>query len=136
MSQTQVTSGSPLIRKLEELAARYHALQQQLNDNDVLSNPQRVIAVSKEAGKLEPVVGRYRDYQKASGAVHELRELSSGKGDPEMAELAATELPEAEAKANDLLERLKDEFVAAEDMSVESFFIEIRAGTGGEEAAL
>jgi peptide chain release factor 1 len=136
MSQAQVTAASPLIRKLDELAARYDALQQQLNDNDVLTNPQRVIAVSREAGKLEPVVGRYRDYLKAGGAVVELRELSAGKGDPEMAALAAAELLEAEAKASELLERLKDEFVAAEDMSVESFFIEIRAGTGGEEAAL
>jgi len=136
MSQAQFTNASPLIRKLDDLAARYDQLQAQLNDTEVLSNPQRVIAVSKEAGQLEPVVGRYRDYQKAQTAVEELRELSRGKADAEMAELAATELPEAEAKATALLERLKDEFVAAEDMSVDSFFLEIRAGTGGEEAAL
>ncbi len=136
MATTPNAVASPLIRKLDELAARYDELQTSLNDPEVLGNPQRVIAASREAGKLEPVVGRYRDYQKAAAAVDELRELSSGKADPEMAELAATELPDAEAKSRDLLERLKDEFVAAEDKSVDSFFIEIRAGTGGEEAAL
>jgi peptide chain release factor 1 len=53
-----------------------------------------------------------------------------------MQELAASELPAALANADALLEAMKDELLAAEDNSVESFFLEIRAGTGGEEAAL
>ena len=61
--------------------------------------------------------------------------MSAG-GDAEMAELAKSEIPDAEAKSSQLLEALKDEFVAAEDNAVDSFFLEIRAGTGGEEAAL
>ena len=61
--------------------------------------------------------------------------MSAGD-DAEMAELARSEIPAAEAKAHQLLEELKDEFVAAEDNAVDSFFLEIRAGTGGEEAAL
>lgn len=61
--------------------------------------------------------------------------MSAG-GDAEMAELAAAELPDAQAKVSQMLEALKDEFVAAEDKAVDSFFLEIRAGTGGDEAAL
>src|SRR5438045_1377193 len=53
-----------------------------------------------------------------------------------MAEMASAELPDARAKADQLLEALKDEFLAAEDNAVDSFFLEVRAGTGGEEAAL
>jgi peptide chain release factor 1 len=53
-----------------------------------------------------------------------------------MAELAVAELPDAELRADQLLEELKFEFLAAEDNAVDSFFLEIRAGTGGEEAAL
>src|SRR4051812_29873784 len=60
----------------------------------------------------------------------------ANSGDAQMADLASGELPEAQAKAAQLLEDLKDELVAAEDNAVDSFFIEIRAGTGGEEAAL
>ena len=56
--------------------------------------------------------------------------------DAELAELAAAELPEAEAAAAALLEQLKDAFLAAEDNAVTSFFLELRAGTGGDEAAL
>ncbi len=106
-----------------------------MNDPAVLSNSPKLVAISKEAGQIEPVVTRYRDYLKSNEAVAELRELS-GSSDKEMAELATIELPDARAKAEAQLEVLKDEFLAAEDNAVVSFFIEIRAGTGGEEAAL
>src|SRR5439155_19813850 len=101
----------------------------------ILSNPTRLVAISKEAGQIEAVVTRFREFKKAQRQVDELREMSSG-GDAEMADLAKSELPDAEAKAHGLLEALKDEFVAAEDNAIDSFFLEIRAGTGGEEAAL
>jgi peptide chain release factor 1 len=122
--------------KLEESARRYDELQATLNDPAVLGNPQQIVAVSKEAGKLEPVVSKYRAYLAAHGSLDDLRRMIENKSDPEMAELAAVELEENSAKAHALLEELKDEFLAAEDNSVESFFLEIRAGTGGEEAAL
>jgi peptide chain release factor 1 len=127
---------SPLIRKLDEIARRHAELEESLNDQAILTNPQRLVSVSKEKGKLDPVVQRYRDYQKAREQADGLREMAENKADPDMAELAVAELPEAEAKADAMLEGLKDEFVAAEDKAVDSFFIEIRAGTGGDEAAL
>ena len=132
---SQKTTDSALIRKLDETAARFDELQQQMNDPAVLGNPQRLVAISKESGQLEPVVSKYRDYQKAHDATVELRELSNG-ADRDMAELAQSELPDAQAKADALLEELKDEFLAAEANVVDSFFLELRAGTGGEEAAL
>jgi peptide chain release factor 1 len=134
MSQT--TSISPLIRKLDELAGRFEMLRNQLNDPAVLGNSQQVISISKESGQLEPVVNRYREYQKALAEVAGLAEMIASKADAEMAELAEAELPEAQAKADAMLEALKDELVAAEDNAIDSFFLEVRAGTGGEEAAL
>jgi peptide chain release factor 1 len=136
MPETTQAPASPLIRKLEEMLRRYSELEASLNDPAVLASPQKMIAASKEKGALESVVGQYREYQKAGAAVDELKEMSANKADAELAELAASELPEAEGKAAALLESLKDEFVAAEDKAVDSFFLEIRAGTGGEEAAL
>jgi peptide chain release factor 1 len=133
MSTAQASS--PLIRKLDDIRKRYDDVESQLNDPAVFGNSQRLVALNKERGSLESVVRQYRDYQKAEAQVAELKEMAGG-GDAEMAELAASELPDAEAKAAAIMEALKDEFVAAEDNSVESFFIEIRAGTGGEEAAL
>lgn len=126
----------PLLRKLDEVAARFEALQESLNNPATLSNSQKLIAASKEAGQLEPLVVRYREYQKARQNAEQLLEMSENRADRDMADLAAAELPEATAKADELMEALKDELLAAEDNAVDSFFLEIRAGTGGEEAAL
>jgi peptide chain release factor 1 len=139
MSETTNTLSAPpaaLIRKLDEMLRRHAELEASLNDPAVLSNTPRLISVSKEKGKLDPVVQRYRDYQKARDAAAELTEMAQNRADADMADLAAAELPEAQAQADALLEGLKDEFVAAEDKAVDSFFVEIRAGTGGDEAAI
>src|SRR5437867_10161183 len=135
MTQSEKTVDSPLIRKLADTERRFSELQDSLNDPALLSNPARLVAASKESGQLEPVVTKFRDYKKIRQQVEELREMSA-ESDIEMADLARAELPEAQARAEQLLESLKDEFVAAEDDAVDSFFLEIRAGTGGEEAAL
>jgi peptide chain release factor 1 len=133
---SQSTPVAPLFRKLDEMAARFQSLQDSLNDPATLSNPQKLISASKESGQLETLVTQYREYQKATANVQQLREMAANTADAEMAELAAAELPEAQASTDAMLEALKDEFVAAEDNVVDSFFLEIRAGTGGEEAAL
>src|SRR3954470_11186517 len=109
MSTTQVSS--PLIRKLDEIQQRYVEIENQLNDPAVFGNTQKLVALNKERGSLESVVRQYRDYQKADAQVAELKEMVGG-GDAEMAELASSELPDAQSKAAALMEALKDEFVA------------------------
>src|SRR5262245_37157124 len=104
-----------------------------MNDPAVLANPQRLIPVNKEVGQLQQVVDRYLEYRKARDEVAHLEELVANKADAEMSQLAETELPDVRSKAGKLLETLKDDFLAAEDNAVDSFFLEIRAGTGGEE---
>ena len=136
MPETATAPPPALIRKLEEKLGRFVELESQLNDPAVMANPQRLVAVSKEKGRLEGIVDSYRQYRKAADAVEELRQIALNRADPDMAALALEELPKAEAHADGLLEAIKEDFVAAEDNAVDSFFLEIRAGTGGEEAAL
>jgi peptide chain release factor 1 len=136
MSQSTAPVAPALIRKLDEKLTRFNSLRESMNDPAVLANSQQLIAISKESGQLEPVVSRYQEYLAAKKAVEDLQTMAQNKADAEMAELAAAELPDARSKADQLLEALKDDFVAAEDNAVDSFFLEIRAGTGGEEAAL
>src|SRR5260221_8570746 len=100
-----------LLRKLDETARRYSELQESLNDPAVLAQPQRMIAASKESGQLDPIVTRYREWQKARDAVGELRELAADKADADMAEMAAAELLGVQTRADELLESLKDEFL-------------------------
>jgi peptide chain release factor 1 len=130
---TTDTAPPALLRKLDEKLARFDELREQMNDPAVLANSQQLIAISKESGQLEPVVTKYRQYLKTHNEEQDLRRMLN---DPEMRELAESELAGVVASAFTLLEELKDEFVAAEDAAVDSFFLEIRAGTGGEEAAL
>ena len=136
MSQSENIMNSPLIRRLSQTERRLAELQDSLNDPAVLTNSAKLVAASKEAGQLEPVVTRFREFQQAAKQVAELSEMSANRADAEMSELAAAELPEARAKADALLEALKEEFVSAEDNAIDSFFFEIRAGTGGDEAGL
>jgi peptide chain release factor 1 len=136
MTQSEKIADSPLMRRLGETERRFAELQDSLNDPATLSNPTRIVAASKEAGSLEPVVTKFREYKAASQQVAELTEMAANRADAEMSELAAAELPDARAKADGLLEDLKDVLVSAEDNAIDSFFFEIRAGTGGEEAAL
>jgi peptide chain release factor 1 len=125
----------PLLARVAERAARHAELQQMMSDPAVLTNSQKLVAISREAGQLSDSAATYADYQKSVREWLELREMQAAD-DVEMSELASAELPGAMAKADALLERLKDAFVSAEDAAVARFFIEIRAGTGGEEAAL
>ena len=136
MSETLNAPPPALIRKLDEIDLRYAELEAQMTDLASGGNSQKIVSVSKEKGQLEAIVTQYRTYRQATAQAAELRELINNKADAEMAELAQSELPAAEAQAAQILETLKDEFVAAEDNAIESFFLEIRAGTGGEEAAL
>src|SRR4051812_30520085 len=106
---------SPLIRKLDEKLARFNSLRESMNDPAVLSNPQKLIAASKESGQLETVLARYQEYRKARGQVDELQTMAANKADAEMAALAAAELKGVQARVDQLLEALKDDFVAAED---------------------
>jgi peptide chain release factor 1 len=116
-----------------EMSARHAAIQQLLSDPAVLTDHVRVGALSREGGQLESVVSRFRAYE---AALKNAGELQSLLNDKEMGEIAQAELPDAVAQAQQLGEALKSDFVAAEDNAVDSFFLEIRAGTGGEEAAL
>ena len=136
MADTLSTAPEALIRRLDNMANRLDELRQQLNDPEVLSNSVKIIAVTREMGKLQEPVDRYQAWKKMIAQAAELKQMAESPGDPEMAELAKSELPEVMGQANDLLERIKDDFVGAEDNAVDSFFMEIRAGTGGEEAAL
>lgn len=136
MSETIQSEPPALMRKLREVSERHEQLTDELNDPAIFGNSQKLVAATREKGAIEGVALRYREYLKTKQSIAELREMAAVGGGDEMAALAAAELPDAVANAARLLEALKDELVAAEDNAVDSFFLEIRAGTGGEEAAL
>ena len=118
--------------RLDAILARAEILQEKMNGE---LPPQEFVSLSKEYARLEPVVAAITRYQKLIAEIDDLKSIIGG-GDEEMNELAEAELAELEEKLPDVQKELeimllpKDE---ADDMNV---ILEVRAGTGGDEAAL
>ena len=125
----------PLLETLAGKAARHAELAEMMNDPEVLSDSKKLISISRESGQLASAREKFEAYVGTVNELHDLQEMIAG-GDKDMAEMAEMEIDDVRAKVNTMMEDLKDAYVSAEDAGVERFFLEIRAGTGGEEAAL
>ena len=129
-------SDNPLVA-LEEVEARYNEIEQQIADPAVACHPTRIVAISKERGKIRPIVLKYRDYKKTLSEIRDAEQiLRDESGEEEFRALAEEEIEQLTAKRDKLLEEIENTLVMADDLHIDSVIMEIRAGTGGEEAAL
>ncbi|RME38788.1 MAG: peptide chain release factor 1 [Planctomycetota bacterium] len=126
-----------LLKRLRSLDERFEELNRMLSDPTVASDPSRSIALTREMGRLKRLVDPYRSLAKIERELEEARALSADKSqDAEMRELARVEAEQLEQRYDALMETLKSLIVTDEDAAISSVILEIRAGTGGEEAAL
>jgi len=126
-----------LLTKLEQIEARYSEIERQISEPEISGNSTRLIALSKEQGKLKAIATKYREYKKAAYGIEEAEQiLSDSTVDEDFKALAKEEIQQLEGKMNLLLEEITNSMVMADDMDIDSVIMEIRAGTGGEEAAL
>ncbi len=126
-----------VLKKLEEIDARYSEIDRQISDPAVVSDPIKLVALSKEQGKIRAMVKKYRQYKKATAGIEDAQQMLADQDtDPEMKALAEEEIEQLTAEQERLLEEMQNTLVMADDMSIGSVILEIRAGTGGEEAAL
>jgi peptide chain release factor 1 len=129
--------GSKVIAKLDALTARVRELTAAASDPETLSRPERAARVRRELGSLQPVVERYAEYRHLLAERAELEDLlADPAADRDLRELAAAERPDVEARLGALAERIVDSLLATTGDGDRSAVIEIRAGTGGDEAAL
>lgn len=122
--------------RLEKVAARYDELTRLLSDPSMIGNPERFRDLSKEYTEIAEIVRTYQAYNKTKADAKNLSELTRGADDAEMRELAEVELKDAEAKVLKLEENLKALLVPKDPNDDKDCIVEIRGGTGGEEAAL
>jgi peptide chain release factor 1 len=122
--------------KLDNTVARYDELTRLLADPAVIGNQERYRELSKEHSGLTPLVTAYHRYRQTKADVDNLQQLSLDATDLEMRDLAAVELPDARAKLTALEEELKALLIPKDPNDDKDCMVEIRAGTGGEEAAL
>jgi peptide chain release factor 1 len=124
-----------LFAKLDEVVKRFDELSAQLEDPAVYGDPARLSEVARERKGLEEVVETYREYQRVEQEIAGNQELVRGD-DAEIAALAEEELAALGPRREELGERLKVLLLPTDPLDEKNILLEIRAGTGGEEAAL
>jgi peptide chain release factor 1 len=126
-----------LIAKLNEIAARQDDLNAQLRDPQIARNPLRIMALGRERARLGRITEPYRELRSIKDHLDEARAiLADPSEDPELRQLAQAEVDELQAQHDRMLQQLKEVLVTADDAAITSVIVEIRAGTGGDEAAL
>jgi len=124
-----------MLTKLEDVDKRYHELEAMLSDPAVQGNRKEFVRISREHAGLNEVVARYRDWKKLDAEEAELAGLIDD-ADPEMRDMASAELPSVRTRKADLEEKLKLLLIPRDPNDDRNVILEIRAGTGGEEASL
>lgn len=122
-------------KMLEEKLERFNELERMMSDPTVQADTGRMAAVAREHGSLAKLATKYRHFKGLNDQILEAVEMVEGK-DPEMRELAEAELPALKEDREKLWNELLDQTVGGEDALRGSCVMEIRGGTGGDEAAL
>jgi len=125
-----------MIEKLEEIKHRFEEIDQLLVQPDTVSNPKKYSQLSKEYGDLEKIVSKYNSFQLAQSQYKHAKEVLQKEKDAEMRELAKMEIDELEPKIESLENELKELLIPKDPNDDKSCIVEIRAGTGGDEASL
>ncbi len=125
-----------MLDKLKELCARYEELELKIQDPDFMSRRSEYTAALKEMGRLAGRVDKYREYNSLLKRKAETQELLSMETDKEILELAREEIDEMEGQEEALLEEIKTLLFQDDTHAGRDLIVEIRAGTGGDEASL
>ncbi len=123
--------------KLDFIQNKYKELSLKVADPEIISNQPVWQSYARELGEIEPIVNKYTEYKKVVESISEDKEiLNDSSSDEEMRELAKMELSESEEQEKILSEELKKLLIPKDPNDQKNVVLEIRAGTGGDEAAL
>ena len=119
--------------KLAQLSRRLEEINRMLSSENVTGNMDNYRKITRESAEIEPVVALYREYEKSEGDLKAAEEMAA---DPEMREFAESEKSETRAKLAQLELDLQKQLLPKDPNDDNNIFLEVRAGTGGDEAAL
>ena len=126
-----------MFEKLSSVASHYEEINRRLMEPGVTGDQAAYTALMKEYSRLTPIVEAYRDYQRAQEAVEEARQLLEEEGsDREMRQLAQEQYDENRQRSQELAQQLTLLLLPRDPNDDKNVIVEIRGGTGGEEAAL
>ncbi|WP_285905754.1 peptide chain release factor 1 [Pseudodesulfovibrio pelocollis] len=121
--------------KLEDIEIKYEKLEYELAQPGIFNDQERYRKVSKAHADLADVVILYREYKRCNSDLADNREMAHDS-DPEIREMAKSEIGELEDRLETLEEKIKILLLPSDPMDEKNIILEIRAGTGGDEAAL
>lgn len=124
-----------LDKKLESLEQRFHELEKYLSSPDILSQPDDYKHYSKEHASLYPIIQKYREYKKIIQNLNSLEDLLNSD-DEELKSMALIENKDFNIRKNDIESEIKILLLPQDPNDDKNIIVEIRAGTGGDEAAL
>lgn len=122
-----------MFQKLEDVEKRFDELTQKISDPEVIANQSEWQKLMKEHAEISEIVEKYREYKKVKANLEEAKEMLNDK---ELKELAEAEIEEAKEKLPKIEEELKILLIPKDPNDDKNVICEIRAGAGGEEAAL
>lgn len=122
--------------RLDDILLRYEEIMNQLSEPDVANDAERFRKLMKEQSDLAPIVEAYTAYKQAKQAVEDSLAMLEEESDEEMRELAKEELSEARVRIEELEKKLKILLLPKDPNDDKNVIVEIRAGAGGDEAAL
>ena len=125
-----------LLDKLDGLEARFQEVSLLITDPSVIADMKRFVKLNREYRDLEPVVAARQEYIKLQDSIAEARELMVTESDPEMRQMAREELDSATVRLPQLEEEIKQMLIPADPQDDKDVIMEIRGGTGGDEAAI
>jgi len=125
-----------MLEKLESVERRYEELNELMAQPDIAADFERLQTLAKEQAGISDQVAKYRDYKKTSHALEETRAMLDKGLDDEMVELVTDELASLEVRLESLTRKLEEGLIQRDAYDDKDVIVEIRAGAGGDEAAL
>ena len=122
--------------RLDDTVMRYEEMMNQLSEPDVANEAERFRKLMKEQSDLAPIVETYKEYKKSKQDIEDSLAMLEEESDEEMRELAKEELNESKARVEELEQKLKLLLLPKDPNDDKNVIVEIRAGAGGDEAAL
>lgn len=131
-----MADNNSILEKLDDLVARFEEVSTLITDPSVIADQSRYVKLTKEYKDLNDLMDARKEYLAAINGVEEAKEIISHESDPDLKEMAREELDSCEAKIPELEERIKILLIPKDPQDERNAIIEVRAGTGGDEAAL
>ncbi len=125
-----------MLKKLEGLKGRYNELSKMIADPDVVKDQKRYKAIMQEYTHLSEIMEAGGEYEQMINSLADAKELLNSEKDPEMKDLAAEEVDELEKSVESMEQKIRLLMVPKDPLDGKNIIMEIRAGTGGDEAAL